>query len=195
MQIVADVHLPEVSASGDSTAWPCRADVRPGCRFWLDGSGLFMLLLCCYWLRHPLLEPRFLPPCLLSGVGDVELLKLLLTLLCDVELQLDDIAPVLALSDWFVDQGCYMLRNFDENGSFGWLFTWKSHLLLLKDDALDANAVLTLLRLHGVAEKAHGWLEDPFGRNPEAGGVLPLPVSVADVGMVQNPVATMRQLL
>ncbi|GMH02122.1 hypothetical protein Nepgr_003961 [Nepenthes gracilis] len=112
MQIVADLHLPEVSASVDSAAWSLDCGIGLvvlmqglGADFGWMGVGLFVLPLCCYWLRHPLLEPLFSSSmfAVWSGVlnsfchddnaGDVELLKLpLLKLLCDVELQLDDIA-------------------------------------------------------------------------------------------------------
>ncbi|GMH12883.1 hypothetical protein Nepgr_014724 [Nepenthes gracilis] len=80
MQIVADLHLPEVSASIDSAAWslqmilllgpkwlsglwnwPCRDDVRAGCRFWLDGSGLICAPVMLLLVKTPTAGASFSP--------------------------------------------------------------------------------------------------------------------------------------
>ncbi|GMH29480.1 hypothetical protein Nepgr_031323 [Nepenthes gracilis] len=97
------------------------------------------------------------------------------------------------------DALAYVIPLFGRlNGRFRWLFTWKSFLLLLKDAALDANAAMTLLRRPHDSKVL---LKRPLGRlkiplaimlKLAETRILLLPVSVADVGRVQNPVAAME---
>ncbi|GMH12867.1 hypothetical protein Nepgr_014708 [Nepenthes gracilis] len=77
-------------------------------------------------------------------------------------------APANGLQCWTVDPGAWILMM---DGTPKWLLIMLAPMLKLLDAAPSSDAVEDGRKVY--AEKALGWLDVPFGRNPEAGALLP----------------------